>query len=1532
MKQNNLYPAQTGHSVLRSSTSYNMHMNILSISRYLSAALLLLLGYGSAIAQNVPALANTAPAGTATAVAVPPQITVPNNLHNYQRSFVPKVPMTDAATITPTSSPSDVQITTVYKDGFNRPVQSQVHNFTAGKNMVALSDNRFQQDAYNYLPYPVSGTGFRTAAFQEQRDYYTALYPGESGISYSYSHNASDVGARKVNSFAPGKSQAGQGRATSVTQGTNVANEVRIWTLDGSGLPIASGYYAPAQLFVETARAPNESTSGLPLQPMAVTYTDKEGRTVFKKVADSSYSDGFNQLYTFTGTYYVYDDMAHLRYILPPKAVELIGTSTTVSTTILNNLCFQYQYDNKGRVMATRKPGEGDFTYVVYDYKERPVMRQSPLEKQQGKWEVTYYDGQGRVKAISLYSSSLSQSALQTAMDNGTMASVLPALAAYIATVSGEALNPPETGIAGNEMMSYTWYDNYSIVDPNSNLWNDYAGILQFSELLNTPGAETPQRSLRIQGMVTGSKVKILPSANANPVTLGEWSTSVIYYDDKGRSIYTASFDQYQSNAPVHKHYTGTQYDFAGRVLATKHILINNNSIDGTSQHTEWGKNDYDNLTGRLLTSWHRADGGAWAALASYTYDDLGRVQRKVLGSGGEVQDFTYNIRGQLTGINGDFAETGNKAGLSKSFGESIKYDYGFTKPRYDGKISGIVWRGSTADPVNGTIPNSMSHAYGYTYDLSGRLKVADYRLWYPSGGQVWSKVTTDYTVSNLYYDKNGNILNMKQRGVKPGVGPVDMDNLSYKYMDAEASNRLGYVNDAGVVDYGASDFQNGNTGTNDYGYDVSGNLTSDLNKGITAVTYTHFNKPLLVTMNGSKSIQYSYDAGGNKIQEIVKEPGKADKVTDYLGNFIYENNKVQYILTGEGRTVLDNQTAQPVKEEYFVKDHLGNVRSVVDVIAYGMAQYLATYEVASANLEGLLFENVDEIREDKPGSTDPNDLKSGRLNGSDPERRIGTSLLVKVMAGDKVNLHVNNYYDGYNRDGDQPVVLEDMLSNIIGTLTGGVGGFEGSESGNEALVGRLFTPENFTQLDNIINATEDPSKPQAYLNYVLFDENMRLVKEMSGAYQANGNGSWEAIGSPASMTIPANGYLAVYLSNKTAVSNCYTCGDVFFDQLDVQISKGNLLEETHYYPHGLPIYGMGSAAAGFKANRRKYQSNEYIKDINLNWMDFHARQYDPQIGRFLGVDPLADGQGQEIWSPYSAMGNAPESMVDPNGTDASYSGTEAVGMFVSLQNATRDFVFVGGQAVTASEYGQAALTSAMVAVGGCAAVETAVSAQQSSILARTLGSLQSEVESSWRWFEFNKSDLEAIVAAKTGFTGGKLQNEAGAVFEKAFHAFMTKMHDVGYINNTKPFPSSVDGRSSVVPDGISDAKVILDSQIPFTLPGASWYEAKAARGTISKSSYGNQAWGLVTALEASNPLGALKGWLSLTFVTTHNMSISSGFINDAKSMYNINITQMKSMYRYNNGHFQVTFYDPAKVNQNIIKYFSPARPSVALY
>ncbi|WP_222166603.1 RHS repeat-associated core domain-containing protein [Edaphocola aurantiacus] len=48
--------------------------------------------------------------------------------------------------------------------------------------------------------------------------------------------------------------------------------------------------------------------------------------------------------------------------------------------------------------------------------------------------------------------------------------------------------------------------------------------------------------------------------------------------------------------------------------------------------------------------------------------------------------------------------------------------------------------------------------------------------------------------------------------------------------------------------------------------------------------------------------------------------------------------------------------------------------------------------------------------------------------------------------------------------------------------------------------------------------------------------------------------------------------------------------------------------------------------------------------------MDFHNRQYDPQLGRFMGIDPMADAAGQQSLSPYHAMACNPSTMTDPLG------------------------------------------------------------------------------------------------------------------------------------------------------------------------------------------------------------------------------------------------------------------------------------------
>ncbi len=62
------------------------------------------------------------------------------------------------------------------------------------------------------------------------------------------------------------------------------------------------------------------------------------------------------------------------------------------------------------------------------------------------------------------------------------------------------------------------------------------------------------------------------------------------------------------------------------------------------------------------------------------------------------------------------------------------------------------------------------------------------------------------------------------------------------------------------------------------------------------------------------------------------------------------------------------------------------------------------------------------------------------------------------------------------------------------------------------------------------------------------------------------------------------------------------------------------------------------------------YNSKEFNFRGSLGWYDYGARWYDPTIGRWNAVDPLADHPNQIGMSPYSAMWNNPIYWTDPDG------------------------------------------------------------------------------------------------------------------------------------------------------------------------------------------------------------------------------------------------------------------------------------------
>ena len=83
------------------------------------------------------------------------------------------------------------------------------------------------------------------------------------------------------------------------------------------------------------------------------------------------------------------------------------------------------------------------------------------------------------------------------------------------------------------------------------------------------------------------------------------------------------------------------------------------------------------------------------------------------------------------------------------------------------------------------------------------------------------------------------------------------------------------------------------------------------------------------------------------------------------------------------------------------------------------------------------------------------------------------------------------------------------------------------------------------------------------------------------------------------------------------------------------------LLQKVDYYPFGM----VADKTNGESDNKYLYNGKELQDEIDLDWYDYGARFYDPQIGRFTTADPLS-----QFSSPYNYVGNNPIKSIDPTG------------------------------------------------------------------------------------------------------------------------------------------------------------------------------------------------------------------------------------------------------------------------------------------
>jgi RHS repeat-associated protein len=103
-------------------------------------------------------------------------------------------------------------------------------------------------------------------------------------------------------------------------------------------------------------------------------------------------------------------------------------------------------------------------------------------------------------------------------------------------------------------------------------------------------------------------------------------------------------------------------------------------------------------------------------------------------------------------------------------------------------------------------------------------------------------------------------------------------------------------------------------------------------------------------------------------------------------------------------------------------------------------------------------------------------------------------------------------------------------------------------------------------------------------------------------------------------------------------------------------IETTEIVDESHYYPFGLKHSGYVTAVPD-PNYKYKYNGKELQDELGLNLYDYGARNYDPALGRWMNIDPLAETSRR--FSTYTYALNNPVFFIDPDGMQATYNWAE---------------------------------------------------------------------------------------------------------------------------------------------------------------------------------------------------------------------------------------------------------------------------------
>ncbi|CAL2090442.1 exported protein of unknown function [Tenacibaculum sp. 190524A02b] len=524
----------------------------------------------------------------------------------------------------------DVSTTIQYIDGLGRAKQSV--NLQAGGGLISPKDivthfeyDNFGRQTKEYLPYAsATNTEIRTGDVANTiNTYYKTKYANDfAGVSIpnvnAYSEKVLENSPlnRVFEQTAPGKdwkkgsSYSAKGytnnsHSIKFEYATNHNTEVRNYYVTTSfanntytpTLKVRasnSGFYKAGKLTKTVTKDENWLASD-GNNHTTQEFKNKRGQVVLKRTYNASQAHE---------TYYVYDDFGNLTYVIPPK----VTTNDGVSPSELTELCYQYRYDQRNRLVEKKIPGKG-WEYIVYDKLDRPILTQDANLYSRRKWLFTKYDILGR----EIYTGEFSDSRSRVDMQKHIKATNNLATEQYETRQSTESSlglyytnNNYPTAI---KILTVNYYDDYEI---GNQIWFNPA-------TMEAPVWEGMRFTANVKSLPTVSRVRVL-GTNAN-----DWVTTASYYDDKGRvwGVYVKNTYLKSGDWKLDK------LDFTGKVLLTKHI----HEKQGKPNLTIFDRFEYDHRD-RLISHTQKIENQLSERIVKNNYDELGQLESKLTGNG----------------------------------------------------------------------------------------------------------------------------------------------------------------------------------------------------------------------------------------------------------------------------------------------------------------------------------------------------------------------------------------------------------------------------------------------------------------------------------------------------------------------------------------------------------------------------------------------------------------------------------------------------------------------------------------------------------------------------------------------------------------------------------------------------------------------------------------------------------------------------------------------------------------------------------